>query len=228
MTIAENILVLKKQLPEKVRLVAVSKTKPVSALMEAYQVGQRMFGENKALEMVSKQAVMPEDVEWHFIGHLQTNKVKVIAPFVACIHSVDSLRLLCEIDKEARKCGRNISCLLQFYIASEETKFGLDLEEAMELLGSEIFSALQNITITGVMGMATFTDDMDQVRNEFRSLRIIFNRLKTAFFQDQPTFREISMGMSDDFQVAVEEGSTMVRIGSTIFGARILQKSMSS
>jgi hypothetical protein len=220
MTIAENIHTLKNRLPAEVRLVAVSKTKPVSALMEAYQAGQRLFGENKAVEMVSKHAAMPPDVEWHFIGHLQTNKVRVIAPFVACIHSVDSGKLLAEINKEAAKNNRIIPCLLQFYIAREETKFGLSPEEAFEILNSDTFKAFRNIRINGVMGMATFTDNMEQVRQEFRTLREIFGHLKADFFQDQPAFREISMGMSDDYQIAVEEGSTMVRIGSTIFGAR--------
>jgi pyridoxal phosphate enzyme (YggS family) len=220
MTIAENIHTLKNQLSAEVRLVAVSKTKPVSDLMEAYRAGQRLFGENKAMEMVSKQAVMPADVEWHFIGHLQTNKVRAIAPFVACIHSVDSGKLLTEINKEAAKNNRIIPCLLQFYIAQEETKFGLSPEEAFDILKSDTFKAFRNIRITGVMGMATFTENMEQVRLEFRSLREIFDHLKAAFFQDQAAFREISMGMSDDYQIAVEEGSTMVRIGSVIFGIR--------
>jgi len=220
MTIAENILSMRNRLPQNVRLIAVSKTKPISALMEAYQAGQRLFGENKAMEMASKSPEMPADTEWHFIGHLQTNKVRVIAPFVACIHSVDSPRLLCEIDKEAGKLRRIIPCLLQFHIAEEETKFGLSQEEASTLLESATFAALQNVKIVGVMGMATFTPEQEQVRKEFRSLRDVFIRLKERFFLDQPEFKEISMGMSDDFQVAVEEGSTMVRIGSALFGER--------
>jgi len=220
MTIAENILSMRNRLPQNVRLIAVSKTKPVSALMEAYQAGQRLFGENKAVEMASKSPQMPADTELHFIGHLQTNKVRVIAPFVSCIHSVDSLRLLSEIDKEARKNQRIIPCLLQFYIAREESKFGLSMEEASDLLESAAFAELRNVTIAGVMGMATYTPDQEQVRKEFRSLRDVFNRLKERYFQDLPDFKEISMGMSDDYRITVEEGSTMVRIGSAVFGAR--------
>jgi hypothetical protein len=191
--------------------------------MEAYHAGQRLFGENKALEMATKYPQMPADTEWHFIGHLQTNKVRIIAPFVTCIHSVDSLRLLLEINREALRNNRTISCLLQFHIAEEETKFGLSLEEAKAILESDTFKTLRNIAITGVMGMATFTENLDQVRKEFRHLKTIFEVIKEAFFKEQPSFREISMGMSDDYQVAIDEGSTMVRIGSAVFGARNIQ-----
>lgn len=202
------------------RLVAVSKTHPVSRILEVYEQGQRIFGENRPQEMLEKQSALPADIEWHLIGHLQTNKVKSIAPFVSLIHSVDSLRLLQEIDKQALKHNRVIDCLLQFHIAQEETKFGLSESEALEILQSPEFSSLHNIRICGVMGMATFTDNTEQVRQEFRSLKIIFDRLKQTIFPQAPYFREISMGMSGDWRIALEEGSTLVRIGSLIFGAR--------
>jgi pyridoxal phosphate enzyme (YggS family) len=220
MGIGENIQALKSDLPENVRLIAVSKTKPVSGIMEAYQAGQRLFGENKAQEMEAKFPLLPKDIEWHFIGHLQTNKVKYIAPFVSCIHAVDSLRLLLEINREALRNNRIIPCLLQFHIAEEETKFGLSVLEAETMLLSDTLKTLRNIEIAGVMGMATYTENMDQIRKEFRNLRNIFEMVKEAFFKDQPSFSEVSMGMSDDYQIAIEEGSTMVRIGSAVFGAR--------
>ncbi len=199
------------------RLVAVSKTHPAERILTIYQKGQRVFGENRPQEMLEKQAALPADIEWHLIGHLQTNKVKTIAPFVALIHSVDSLRLLLEIDKQAAKNGRVIDCLLQFHIAQEDTKFGLDETEGIELLKDPSFPALQNVRICGVMGMATFTDNQEQVRQEFRHLKSIFQRLKSEFFPNAEHFREISMGMSGDWRIAVEEGSTLVRIGSLIF-----------
>jgi PLP dependent protein len=220
MTIRENILTLKRTLPGNVKLIAVSKTKPVSDILEAYQTGQRLFGENKAQEMSAKYPLLPEDIEWHFIGHLQTNKVKYIAPFVSCIHSVDSLRLLLEINREALRNNRIIPCLLQFHIAEEESKFGLSVGEAEALLVSDTLLTLRNIEIAGVMGMATYTENTEQIRKEFRNLKTIFEMVKEAFFKDQPSFREISMGMSDDYRIAVEEGSTMVRIGSAVFGTR--------
>jgi PLP dependent protein len=220
MTIQENILTLKRTLPENVRLIAVSKTKPESGILEAYQAGQRFFGENKAQEMAAKFQLLPKDIEWHFIGHLQTNKVKYIAPFVSCIHAVDSLRLLLEINREALRNNRIIPCLLQFYIAEEESKFGLSVGEAEALLVSDTLTTLRNIEIAGVMGMATYTENTEQIRKEFHNLKTIFEMVKEAFFKDQPTFREISMGMSDDYRIAVEEGSTMVRIGSALFGTR--------
>ncbi len=203
-----------------VALVAVSKTHPPERILEIYQQGQRTFGENRAQEMLEKQAALPADIEWHLIGHLQTNKVKLIAPFVRMIHSVDSLRLLEEIDKQAAKAERTIDCLLQFHIAQEETKFGLDEGEARAILSSDAFRQMKNVRICGVMGMATFTDDDAQVRREFRSLKTIFEKLKQDFFPENPHFREISMGMSGDWRIAVEEGSTMVRVGSLIFGER--------
>ncbi len=222
MGIAENLQEVRKIIPAHVRLVAVSKTHPPEAIMEAYDTGHRHFGENKAQEMIAKQPELPADISWHFIGHLQTNKVKYLAPFVSMIESVDSLKLLKEIDKQARRNGRTIDCLLQFHIASEETKFGLDLEEARLLLRSEAYRSMENIRICGVMGMATFTDDIPTLRKEFGQLRQYFRILKEGFFSHDPAFREISMGMSGDYGIAIEEGSTMVRVGTAIFGERKL------
>lgn len=202
------------------KLIAVSKTHPPERVLELYHRGQRIFGENKVQELVAKYEALPKDIEWHLIGHLQTNKVKYLAPFVACIQSVDSLKLLAEIDRQAAKHGRVIDCLLQFHIAEEETKFGLDMAEAADLLKSSDYQSFKNIRITGVMGMATFTDDEAHVRREFRHLKQLFDELKAAYFQALPHFKEISMGMSGDYEIAVTEGSTMVRIGTLLFGAR--------
>lgn len=201
-------------------LVAVSKTKPQSAILELYEEGQRVFGENRVQELVDKQDALPKDIQWHMIGHLQTNKVKYIAPFVHLIHSVDSPKILKEINKQAVKNDRTIDCLIQFHIAEEDSKYGFDLDEAMTFLKSPEFQGLQNVRIVGVMGMATFTEDENQVRNEFRSLKEIFDLIKKAFFEEVDSFKEISMGMSGDYKIAMEEGSTMVRIGSLLFGAR--------
>ncbi len=222
--IGAKIASIKGQLPEQVRLVAVSKTKPISDIQEAYDSGQRIFGENKALELRDKAEVLPTNIHWHFIGHLQRNKVKYIAPFVKLIHGVDSLRLLKEINKEALKNDRIISCLLQFHIASEETKFGLDMDEATALLSSDEFKAMKNIKITGVMGMASNTFDSDLVRAEFKHLLHFFQSIRYKFFLEDIFYREISMGMSNDYQIAVQEGSTLVRIGSSIFGDRNVVK----
>ena len=218
--IQENLNIVRATVPSNVTLIAVSKTKPVANLQEAYDAGQRIFGENKALEMRDKYQELPKDIQWHFIGHLQTNKIKYIAPFVTLIHAIDSLSLLEAVNKEAAKNNRVIDCLLQFHIAQEETKFGLDMEEAKSLLESESFKNLENINICGVMGMATFTDDVVQVRNEFKNLRNIFEALKENYFKANDSFKEISMGMSDDYPIAIEEGATMVRVASKIFGAR--------
>lgn len=218
--IKENLNIVRATVPSDVTLIAVSKTKPVSDLQEAYDAGQRIFGENKALEMRDKHQVLPDDIQWHFIGHLQTNKIKYIAPFVTLIHAIDSLSLLEAVNKEAAKNNRVINCLLQFHIAQEETKFGLDMEEARAMLESESYKNLNNINICGVMGMATFTDDAAQVRDEFKSLKNIFETLKENYFKGNESFKEISMGMSDDYPIAIEEGATMVRVGSKIFGAR--------
>ncbi|MFV8379633.1 YggS family pyridoxal phosphate-dependent enzyme [Flavobacterium sp. LB3R33] len=219
MSIKNNLLNIKATLPEHVTLVAVSKTKPVSDLMEAYEAGQRIFGENKIQEMAEKWEQMPEDIQWHMIGHVQTNKVKFMAPFVSLIHGVDSLKLLLEINKQALKNNRIIDCLLQIHIAEEETKFGLDEEELASLLSSSEFHEIKNIRIVGLMGMATFTDNKDQIKKEFLHLKTIFDttkELKTENCQ----LENISMGMSGDYQLAIECGSTMVRIGSSIFGGR--------
>lgn len=218
--ISENLRNIQVSIPSHVTLVAVSKTKPVIALMEVYNAGQRVFGENKVQEMCEKYDVMPKDIQWHLIGHLQTNKVKYLAPFVALIHSVDSFKLLQEINKQALKNNRVIDCLLQFHIAQEETKFGLSENEASELITSNEFKLMKNVRIVGVMGMASFTEDNESVRNEFQSLKKIFTNLKNKFFSKEDCFKEISMGMSGDYLLAIEEGSTMVRVGSSIFGAR--------
>ena len=219
MSIAKNLLEIKSQLPNQVTLVAVSKTKPVADLMEAYNAGQRIFGENKIQEMTEKWEQMPKDIQWHMIGHVQTNKVKFMAEYVSLIHGVDSLKLLQEINKQALKNHRVIDCLLQIYIADEETKFGLDESELVELLSSAEFKALQNIRIVGLMGMATFTDNQSQIKKEFQYLKEIFdntNKLETSNMK----LGTLSMGMSGDYKLAIECGSTMVRIGSSIFGNR--------
>jgi PLP dependent protein len=220
LSIAANIVSLKESIPGHVRIVAVSKMHPVGALWEAYEAGQRAFGENKAQELVAKQAQLPSDIEWHFIGHLQTNKVKFLASFISLIHSIDSINLLGEVNKEAIKHHRIIDCLLQFHIATEETKFGMDLKEARELLDSDRFQTMKNIRIIGVMGMSSFSDDLAMVRREFKSLHECFVTLKAFYFKHQDDFNVISMGMSGDYTIAIEEGSTMVRIGTSIFGTR--------
>jgi pyridoxal phosphate enzyme (YggS family) len=222
--IAEKLESIKGQLPKSVRLVAVSKTKPVEMIQEAYDAGHRIFGENKALEMRDKYEALPKDIHWHFIGHLQTNKVKYIAPFVKLIHSVDSMKVLKEINKQSLKNNRIISCLLEFHIATEDTKYGLNPEEAYAILESPEYKEMKNIKITGVMGMASYTFDTNVIRDEFRYLMTIYKNLKYDFFLDDIFFREVSMGMSGDYQIAVQEGSTIVRIGSSIFGERNYNK----
>jgi len=212
--------ILKNIAPTSTALVAVSKTKPAEAIQKLYDQGQRVFGENKVQELTWKYEALPKDIKWHAIGHLQTNKVKYIAPFIALIHSVESLKLMKEIDKQAKKNDRVIELLLQFHIAEEDTKFGLDWSEAQEILKSDFYKNAQNIKVVGVMGMATFTDNKNQVRNEFRALKKNFDELKKAFFENENSFKEISMGMSGDYEIAAEEGSTMVRIGSLLFGRR--------
>ncbi|GAA4401608.1 YggS family pyridoxal phosphate-dependent enzyme [Nibrella viscosa] len=219
MTIAQRIDYIRAQLNERARLVAVTKTKPVAMLQEAYEAGCKLFGENKVQEMAEKRPQLPADIEWHLIGHLQTNKVKYIAPFVALIHSVDSLKLLQEINKQAAKHERVINCLLQIHIAEEETKFGLSPEEAETLLNSAELDSLPNICLVGLMGMATNTDDETQIRREFRGLKQVYDKL-SAIRRTNVAFRELSMGMSDDYGIAIDEGSTLVRVGSAIFGER--------
>jgi len=218
--IKDQLLEVRKNIPDSVVLVAVSKTKPVSHIQEAYDLGERVFGENKVQELVEKQAALPRDIQWHLIGHLQTNKVKFIAPFVAMIHSIDSMKLLKEVNKQALKNNRVIDCLLQFHIAEEESKFGLTLESAKEILESKEFAEMRNISIVGVMGMATFSNNDNLIREEFRTLENYFHVIQSHFFKFNPNFKHISMGMSGDYKIAIEEGSTMVRVGSLIFGER--------
>ncbi len=219
--IASNIISLKNSLPSSVRLVAVSKTRPVSDILEAYNSGQRCFGENRVQELLNKKDHLPPDIEWHLIGHLQRNKVKHIVSFINMIQSVDSQKLLETVNDEARKAGRVVDILIQVYIAREETKFGFVREEIEQLISSPEFAGFTNVRICGLMGMSTFTSDTEQVRMEFRSLAALFNDLKKRYFSLENHFREISMGMSGDFETAVNEGSTMVRIGSLIFGERM-------
>ena len=216
MSIKDNLNKIKSELPEGVILVAVSKTKPNEDILEAYEAGQRVFGENKVQEMVQKWEDLPKDIEWHMIGHVQRNKVKYMAGFVSLIHGVDSPRLLKEINKQAKKHDRVIPCLLQIHIAEEDTKFGLDEQELNGLIDSDAFKAMENIKIVGLMGMATFTDNKNQVRREFAQLKSMFDGLKTKLTD----ISVLSMGMSGDYSIAIEEGSNMVRIGSSIFGAR--------
>ena len=222
MNIAQNIEKINAELTEtSAQLIAVTKTKPVADLQAAYDGNCKVFGENKVQEMVEKWEVLPKDIEWHLIGHLQSNKVKYMASFVAMIHSIDSLKLLQEVDKQALKNSRVINCLLQIYIAQEETKFGLSEDEACEILDSEEFKSMKNVRIVGVMGMATFTDNQEQIRLEFRGLKAFFEKLKTEYSSTENLqLKEVSMGMSGDYLLAAEEGSTLVRVGSAIFGSR--------
>ncbi|MCO5934957.1 YggS family pyridoxal phosphate-dependent enzyme [Mucilaginibacter sp. RB4R14] len=222
MSIADNIKSLKKETDEiKVKLLAVSKTKPAEDLQQAYDAGQRLFGENTVQEMVEKQEQLPKDIEWHLIGHLQSNKVKYIAPFVSMIQSVDSIKLLKKINKHAEKNKRVIDCLLQIYIADEESKFGLGFDEVIELLRSEEFADLKNIRIRGMMGIATNTDSEKQIKDEYYELKTFFDGMKVSFFRKEESFDTLSMGMSSDYKVAIEQGSNLVRLGSTIFGGRV-------
>lgn len=220
MQIAEKITQIRAELPSKVQLVAVSKYHPNEAIEEAYRAGQRIFGESKVQELVAKHEVLPKDIKWHFIGHLQSNKIKYIAPFVSLIHGVDSYRLLTEIDKQAAKAGTTMNCLLQLHIAQEETKFGFSPDECRDMLKQGEWRNLSHVKICGLMGMATFTDDTAQIRAEFHQLSAFFQEVKTTWFADDDAFCELSMGMSDDYPIAIEEGSTLVRVGSKIFGER--------
>jgi len=224
MSIANNIKSLKNETaPLKVSLIAVSKTKPAEEVQEAYDAGQRLFGENMVQELVEKQEKLPKDIQWHLIGHLQTNKVKYIAPFISMIQSVDSIKLLQEIDKQAVKNSRVIDCLLQIYIADEDTKFGLGFDEAIELLRSEEFQSLKHIRIRGLMGIATNTDNEKQIKEEYYELKTFFDGIKQSFFRKDEQFDTLSMGMSADYKIAIEQGSNMVRLGSTIFGQRVVK-----
>lgn len=220
MGIVDNIKLIREEIPQNVKLIAVSKTKPVEDILEVYNSGHKIFGENKPQELRDKEAVMPKDIEWHFIGHLQTNKVKYIAPFVSLIHGVDSLKVLSEINKQAIRNERVIDCLIQIDIAHEETKFGLFEDQARELLNSDVFFSMKNVRICGVMGIGSITDDLNKTRREFKELKTTFHKLKEEFFLKEDSFSEVSMGMSSDYSLAIEEGSTMVRIGSSIFGER--------
>lgn len=215
--ITANYLGIKATIPAHIKLVAVSKNRAPGEIMEVYQCGQIAFGESKVQELVSKSEQLPTDISWHMIGHLQTNKVKYIVPFISMIHSVDSLKLLSTINREARRNKRVIDCLLQMHIAEEETKFGMDYDEVTALLQSQQYNEMENVRIRGLMGMATFTDDTNTIRKEFRQLALSFDRIRETFFKEDPFFTERSMGMSDDYPLAIEEGSTMVRVGSRIF-----------
>jgi pyridoxal phosphate enzyme (YggS family) len=215
-----NIVKLRAEIPSGVQLIAVSKTKPIGLLFEAYQAGQRVFGENYVQEITEKQPKMPADTEWHFIGHLQTNKVKYIAPFIHCIHAIDSEKLLDEIEKQAKNNNRQIRCLIQVHIADEESKFGLSVEEINPFLQKIAQKKYSHVIICGLMGMASFTDNEDKVRSEFRLLKTIFDGAKSDYFSNNTNFTHVSMGMSGDWKIAVEEGSTMIRIGSALFGQR--------
>ena len=219
MSLREKLALLQASLPTGVRLVAVSKFRPVATIREAYETGQRIFGENRVQELLTKQPHLPDDIEWHLIGFLQTNKVKFIAPFISMIQSVDSLKLLQEIDRQAERCGRFIRVLIEVHIAAEESKHGFSIDECKALFASDLRVSYPHIRICGLMAMATFTDDTAQVRSEFRTLRALFDEISTSSGVDPLLFKELSMGMSDDYPIAIEEGSTMVRIGSAIFNA---------
>jgi PLP dependent protein len=220
MSYAQNYTSILKTIPQEVTLIAVSKTHPIDAIEEVYAIGCRHFGENKVKEMIQKHASLPKDICWHMIGHLQTNKVKGIIPFVHLIHSVDSLKLLSEINKEASKINKIQDCLLQFYIATEETKFGFTQNEAFEMLSSEQFLTFTNVRIRGIMGMASFTENQEMVKAEFKMLKRLFDVTKENYFENNSDFDTISMGMSGDYKLAIQEGSTMIRVGTTIFGNR--------
>lgn len=221
MSIAENLKQVLAELPVGVRLVAVSKFHPTEAIEEAYCAGQRIFGESKVQEMTAKYESLPKDIEWHFIGHLQTNKIKYIVPYVSLIHGVDSFKLLVEVDKQAAKANRTVNCLLQLHVAQEETKFGFSPDECREMLAAREWKELTNVCICGLMGMASNTDDTEQINREFHSLHMLFDELKVTSFAENPEFKELSMGMSHDYHLAVSQGSTLIRVGSKIFGERI-------
>lgn len=224
MSIEKNLKAINNELQGKsVQLIAISKTKPNEDILEAYEAGQRAFGENQVQELVEKYEALPKDIEWHLVGHLQSNKVKYIAPFVHLIHGIDSFKLLKEVDKQALKQGRVIDCLLQVYIAEEDTKFGMDHAEIIELLRDEEFASLKNIRIRGLMGIASNTDSEKVVREEFYELKSLFDGLKLSFFRKDDYFDSLSMGMSSDYKIAIEQGSTMIRVGSTIFGKRVIK-----
>ncbi len=221
MSVELNLKSVRKHIPEHVQLVCVSKFHPNEAVMEAYNAGERVFGESKVQEMCAKYESLPKDISWHFIGHLQTNKIKYIVPFVSLIHGVDSYKLLTEINKQAEKAGKIVKCLLQVHIATEDTKFGFSPDELKQTLNEEKWRELSSVDICGLMGMATYTDNQQQIRQELNSLKKLFDTIKTTYFNASNSFTELSMGMSDDYLLAIEEGSTMVRVGSLIFGSRV-------
>ena len=221
MSVPNNIQLIQSNLPKGVKLVCVSKFHSVATIQEAYDAGQLIFGESRVQELTEKHSQLPTNIEWHFIGHLQTNKIKQLLPFVSLIHGIDSPKLLHEINKEAEKAHLKVNCLLQVHIAKEDTKFGFSKEELLKFLNSEEFNTLENITVCGLMGMATYTNDSNIVRNEFRIIKSLFDELKLDVFSSKETFKELSIGMSDDYKIAIEEGSTMIRIGSAIFGDRM-------
>ena len=220
MSIQSNIQSIRQHIPTHVKLVCVSKFNPNESILEAYESGERVFGESKVQELCEKHESLPKDISWHFIGHLQSNKIKYIVPFVSLIHGVDSYKLLCDINKQAEKTGKTVNCLLQIHIAQEDTKFGFSTEELLDMLDKGDWKSLKNIELCGLMGMATFTENTEQVRMEFRYLKTLFDRIKSTYFAHEPAFCELSMGMSDDYLIAIEEGSTLVRLGSSIFGHR--------
>lgn len=220
MSVKDNLLKIRQSIPSNVTLIAVSKNKPAEDILEAYQAGQRVFGENKAQEMKEKYALLPKDIQWHMIGHLQENKVKYVVPFVSMIHSVDSLKILLAINKRALLCNRVVDCLFEMDISHEESKFGLSMEELISILSSEEYKQMANVRICGLMGIGSITEDREQTRKEFRTLKEMFLEIKQKFFSNSEYFSQISMGMSSDYDWAIQEGSTMVRIGSNIFGAR--------
>lgn len=220
MSVKDNLLKIQQSIPSNVTLIAVSKTKPAEDILEAYQAGQKVFGENKAQEMKEKYALLPKDIQWHMIGHLQENKVKYVVPFVSMIHSVDSLKILLTINKRALLCNRVVDCLFEMDISHEESKFGLSMEELISILSSEEYKQMANVRICGLMGIGSITEDREQTRKEFRTLKEMFLEIKQKFFSNSEYFSQISMGMSSDYDLAIQEGSTMVRIGSNIFGAR--------
>lgn len=221
MSVAENLKNILRSIPNNVKLVAVTKTQPAEVIMEAYEAGHKIFGENRAQELRSKYFLLPSDIQWHYIGHLQSNKVKLVGKIASMIQSIDSLSLLQDVNDHAQKNQRIIPCLLQFHIATEETKFGLNWEEAIHLVGTMNMAKMENVSICGVMGIATFTEDKNLIRKEFKQLREYFEKLKQLYFSQQKSFCEISMGMSNDYQIAIEEGSTIIRLGTAIFGPRI-------
>jgi pyridoxal phosphate enzyme (YggS family) len=223
MSISTNIQSIRTHIPAHVRLVCVSKFNPNESIIAAYETGERIFGESKVQELCEKHETLPQDIIWHFIGHLQTNKIKYLVPFVSLIHGIDSYKLLAEIDKQAAKAGKTVNCLLQVHIAQEETKFGFSAQELLETLKAGEWKALKNIRICGLMGMATYTENREQIRSEFRKLKSLFDEVKDNYFSDESSFCELSMGMSDDYLIAIEEGSTLVRVGSSIFGQRMYQ-----